>query len=280
MSEERGKGRVSDKYKQVVLDVSIVINESDYYSISESKELFEIGIKMLSLTDDCFEIDIQVKGVLKEYFIRTSDDEEIERYLIDSDSIWQGSGLYDKLLSFKRKESFTYKQTVIYPDAGVINCKKIENGKDFTLSDLLELASPEILITHPKDSWIAWNPCMRMTFDRERFSKQFEMIEEAAKRHLPPHQLKYCEREWLEEEEDILLDFPQRIDNLQSLQDYLDEINATLYEFEDLDDFDFFMGSSVMGEDYPYVLWVSEKSFAIASVNWINDELKVTGREF
>ena len=276
MSKERNKKRESDLYSRVYLDVSIIMNNNDQYSSDEN--MFEIGINMLELADS-FEINIRAKGNFKEYY-DVNFEGGTSFVMVDSESIWKGSGIYDELLSCKRREDFIYKQTTIYPDGGVINCKKIENGKDYVLSDLMATSSPDILISHPLDSWFSWNPHIRMTFDRERFSKQFEMIKESARRHLPSYQLEDCEREWLDEEEDFLLDFPQKMDSFQSLQDYLDEINEALYEFDDLDDFDFYMGTSKMGEEYPDVLWVSENNFAVASVEWINDEFKVIGCEF
>ena len=79
----------------------------------------------------------------------------------------------------------------------------------------------------------------------------------------------------------VLIDFPQILENLNDLQNYLDDINEVLYEFEDFDDFDCYITYLLSsGADCPAAMWISECGFAVATIACLDDEFKVNGTLF
>ena len=280
MAQERSAVNMPDLYDPVVFNATLILNNADKYS-SENIEQFVKGINAISSSVP-FMLDLHVNGNLREYYEAENESGEVWLNMINSNSVWNGTGMYEELLSKKHKEGFVYKQVAIYLDAGEINCLKIEDGKDYSLTDLLERSTTNILSDHPLDSWFAWMPSIHIEFDQNKYPKQIDRFVDAARKHMAPYYPDQNEKDWIDiDEDEVRIEFPQILDDLNDLQSYLDDINEAIYEFDDLDDFEWYIIRLLStGANCPSTMWISEVEFAVATIDWLDDEIKVIGTLF
>ena len=282
MASDRSSIKKPDIEDPVELRFLLTINNSDKYSSDDPIDNIAEGISRI-VSAESIEIDIHLKGNLKEYYEAEDAAGNILTNLVDSRSFWNGSGMYEELLSRKRREKFIYKQITLYPDAGEFNCLKIQSGKDYTMEELLNLASTDIITSHPSDCWFSWIPSITFEFDFEKYPRQLELLKETGRKHMQSNPNVRDEGDWIDiDDDEAILFLPQLLNNLNDLQNYLDDINELLYEFDDFDDFDYYIPiMQSAGSGYsPTALWISEDGFAVATVKWMDDELKVVGTEF
>ena len=93
---------------------------------------------------DSFTIDNYCSGTLREFYI---DDDELnseDAFLgkLRKGHVWDGSGMQDRLESFKLGNGFTYKKIAFYPNSGEVEALVIEDGQTKDISDYF---SPKIL---------------------------------------------------------------------------------------------------------------------------------------
>ena len=280
MSQERSPENMPDLDEPVVFNATLTLNNTDTYSSKNIEDFFK-GINAIS-TSTAILLDIYVKGNLKEYYEAEDEYGTVWSNMIDSNSVWNGTGMYEELLSKKHREKFEYKQVSIYSSAGEINCLKIEDGKDYSLTDLLERSTTKILSDHPMDNWFAWSPSIHIEFDQNKYPRQIDSLADVARKHMAPLYPDQDEKDWIDVDEDeVLIDFPQILENLNDLQNYLDDINEVLYEFDDFDNFDCYITYLLSaGVECPAAMWISECGFAVATIAWLDDEFKVVGTLF
>ena len=236
-SIERSPDKHPELDDPVILKAEITIDGSITYS-NYDIESFLSAVDMLLPVAKNFSVSIDAKGNFIEYFV-ASDNNGNEYYnMTDSRSLWNGSGMYDKLTSIKRGEDFIYKQIIIHPDKGDVNCYKIERGKEYSTDDLKRSATSEIVISHPEDKWSSWGAGIWLIFDYENndIEKDIRRRDEIFK--MLPEQLKdWFLKQWGDEYIELNYELPACAENLREIEEAVSKCNQIIKTLEQFDEF-------------------------------------------
>ena len=179
-------------YRSVILDARIVIGDQVYSSKATLEFLRAIQEELPKA--DKFTIDCICSGVLREYF---NDDPEIpgaRENMILKDAAWTGSGMRDRLESYRRRESFTYYYMSFLPNSGSFVAAAIDKGRNIQQNDLFDVKiylSPNIKVECDG---------LGIFYDSERAASEFpefiESYKQLVREHVYESQLHFCEEAW------------------------------------------------------------------------------------
>lgn len=263
LSVERApeKAEELDLAHPVVLDAKLKINGMTYESADT--ERFLSALNELLPTADGFVLDIHLEGVLREYY---NDDPSIENArfnMIRKDAVWTGAGMLDILSMYKRRNAFTYKLIVFYPDSGESIYEKIQNGKEI---DVPSTFNTSIIEKEFANNWWTWELSLWTEFDYEAYPELLKELQDIVRRSIPESELKYCENAWAEGDVHLLCNGIQwNCRSLKEVQSFLDQLNRVLLPIRDELD---------AGADGT---WENREEFAVASWDWTDEGFKVMG---
>lgn len=246
----------------VTLDAKLIIGE-DYFSSSDIDSLVEATIEKLPVANK-FSLDIKCNGVLREYYNDESDENGNSRLnMILKDAVWTGGGMFDTLTAFKRRNRFTYKLAVFYPDSGESDYKKILDGKEI---DVVASGTEDILNKETSSEWWSYMLDLWAEFDFEKDKDKLMQLQDIVRKYIPESEVPYCEGTWEDGELHILCSSIQwNCNSLKEVQDFLDKLNEVLLPIKD--------EVEAGGEG----TWEINDEFAVATWVWTDQGFKVIG---
>lgn len=216
----------------VTIDIKVQIDGEKTYLLNDSITTQQIFAEKIPHARS-FTIDCRCKGNLREIFY--GDENDVVGKL-HKDRMWDGSGMLDKLESFKRKEKFTYYKIQFYPNSGNVTGDAIINGKS---KDIQDLFSEDILL----------NPELKLDCDGFRiyvdgekslaeYPALLEELKSIVRNNVFEGQLHFCEEAWdpedLDYEEDCVMPFVQiKGFSVNAYQSFLDKLNRCLEPWKD-----------------------------------------------
>ena len=221
-----------DLLDPVTVDIKIQINGEITYSSSDVAGFLKAVREELPIANS-FIIDCRCKGNLREIYY---DDENDTEGKLHKDRIWDGSGMLNKLESFKRRERFSYYKLQYYPNSGCITAAAIINGKSKDVQDILSediLSKPDLELD--SDGFMIY-------VDGEKSLPEYPELYEELKRivrdSVYEHQLHFCEEKWdpddLDYEEDCIIPCVQTKGfSIADYQSFLDKLNICLEPWKD-----------------------------------------------
>ena len=228
MATERAKNNLSQSSENCVeAQIEISINEIVEF-VRGKQGCIQDALKKLTSANH-FSIDIKVNGNLRSLY----EDPEDGSSMIDEDSIWQGSGMYDHLESLKRRESLTYKAIIEYPDYDQEeNYFLIRNGKDY---DVVDLCNHDIVKNNNNDVWYGNHITLVVDYDNQSHPEIAQRLYDTVKNIVTDLELSYLEDIWEEEEYEpgSLLAGTSIECTILELQNCLDRINSILKPFSE-----------------------------------------------
>ena len=276
-----------DLYYPVKLNATLTIGQK-CFSSTDAESFREALYEELPDAEG-FIVDLTCSGRLHELFedelIEEDNDEDNEvdnEEDIEDDNeqtdmvyiydVWTGAGMLDTLESYKRKNAFTYKVFVFYPDSGEFLYHKILDGKDI---DVLASGTEDIIDQTFSHDWWSEQLELWVAFDLEKYPDKLEQLKNIVRNSIPENQIGYCEEVWEDENEDYcnptLLCNGIQFDckSLREVQDFLDKINAVLLPIKDeiID----------AGGDGT---WEVREDFAVATWCWTDEGFKVKGLKY
>ena len=241
------------------VELEITIDSSKYFLNNDN---FSDTVIRKLLFANSFSIDIRFTGVLREFFIVSNDKGNEAINLVERDPIWKGAGLYDKMLSFKRREKFVYKLAILYLDSGEEAYYKIENSKECEILD----SHDETLISKvfSDDCWTSEDLNLAVYFDFEKYPQILEKLRKALEDFLPDYAEDMRDNFWdYDENQVICADLALKTDTLGDIQDFIDNINKIIEPIKDEVD---------CGADGYLRLC---KNFGLATWEWTYDGFKI-----
>ena len=232
-----------DLLDPVTVDIRIVINEEKEYDLDFADVLIfkEEKIKEELLNANSFTIDIHCSGNLREIYYDDID-EKWKHGMLRKDKLWDGSGMLDKLESFKRREKFSYYKIQYFPNSGNVTAAAIINGKSKDIQDILTdeiLSLPNLELNCDG---------LKIYVDGEKPLSEYpelqNRVHKIVRNNVYEDQLTYCEEAWdpddLNYEEDCIIPFVQIKGNtVAAYQAFLDELNNCLEPWKD--EFEYFL---------------------------------------
>lgn len=214
-----------------------------------------------------FILDCTCDGVLLEYFHDEGDDDDNERLnMIRKDGVWLGAGMLDKMEYYKRRERFTYKLAIFYPDSGEYKYEKIQNGRTMDIESLMNLDFQRKI---DSQEWFAESLDLIANFDFDEYPEILEELHEIVRKYVPESQLVFCEDGWEDGEPGILLNcVAWNTCDFQEIQQFLDEVNSVLKPVAD----------TVDADSYGY--WEIPSQFALAKCQWNGTEFELIGVQY
>lgn len=252
----------------VTLNATLTVGQK-CFSSTEAESFHEAIYEELPNAEG-FSVDLTCKGVLREQICEEpNEDRDGEMNMIRDDIVWKGAGMLDALEFLKRKDEFTYKLAIAYPDSGEFVYKKILDGKDI---DVLASGTEDIIDQTYSHEWWSENLNLWATFDIGKYPDKLEQLHNIVRNSIPEDQVEYCESIWEDEDEDVcdptLLCHGIQFDckNLREVQNFLDKLNAVLLPIKDeiID----------AGGDGT---WEVREEFAVATWDWTDEGFKVKG---
>ena len=246
----------------VIFDAKLFLDGTVYSSADA--ELFFAALTEKLPTSKSIVIDCVCNGALREFFNDELDaDGSGNLNMIRKDSVWNGAGMLDMLQAYKRRNTFTYKLAVFYPDSGQFKHEKILNGREL---DVIGMGTPNIIEKEFREDWWSWSLSLWADFDFVKYHAELCALQEIVRRMDPESELPYCESVWEDEDYSILCSGIQWIcHSLKEVQAFLDEINKVLLPIKDEID--------AGGEG----IWEVRNEFAVATWDWTDEGFKVIG---
>jgi len=257
---ERCAAKMPDVSYPVELDVTLVLEHEQIFR-SQNEEEFVMAVTKLLPEANAFSVDCRCKGVVREFFsyVDESGDEDID--LIEKDPWWTGSGMLDRMESFKRRERFCYKLSAFYPDSGEFRFEKIENGRSI---DVLSQMTDRVEERRLNDEWWSFNMGLYADFDSDRYHSELDRLQDIVRANVPADELVYCEDGWEDGDTQILCNSIQwNTTDLNEVQVFLDALNEILLPIKDDVDAD--------GDGF----WVNQDCFAVATWRWTDRGFRV-----
>lgn len=224
MATERAERHLpSSSVNWVEAQIEISVNGIVEFVRGKYGDIQDILVNKLQHANN-FSIDIKVDGNLRSFY----EDPEDGSSMIDEESIWQGSGMYDHLESLKRRESFIYKAIIEYPDDDQEeNYFLIRNGKDY---DVVDLCNHDIVNTDCNDVWYGNLITLVVDYDNQLHPEIAQSLYETVRNFVSDNELTYLEDVWEDEEHQpgSLLAGTSIECTIAELQSFLDKINSTL----------------------------------------------------
>ena len=226
-----------DLLDPVTVDIKVLIDGEKEYTLDFMDVLLlkEKEIKNELVNANSFVIDIRSKGNLREIYYDDID-EKWKHGMLQKDKLWDGSGMLDKLESFKRRERFSYYKLQYVPNSGNITAAAIINGKSKELQDLFS----EEIMAHPEMELDCDG--FRIYVNGEKplpeYPELYKELKAIVRNNVYEPQLQFCEEAWdpddLDYEEDCIIPFVQiKGSTVRSYQTFLDELNHALETWKD-----------------------------------------------
>lgn len=246
----------------VMLDVKLIIDDTTY--TSADIESFVVALTEKLPKAKSIIIDCTCHGVLREFFNDELDEDGNGNLnMIRKDSVWTGAGMLDTLQAYKRRNTFTYKLAIFYPDSGEFKHEKILNGREL---DVMASGTPDIIEREFDEEWWSWSLSLWADFDYEKHHDALTKLRNLVRRMIPKSELPYCEESWDEEDSCMLCNGIQwNCISLKEVQAFLDELNKVLLPIKD--------ELSAGGEG----TWEVRGKFAVATWDWTAEGFKVIG---
>ena len=260
-----------EEYDSVTFNATLTVGQKCFSSTDA--ERFRKALYEELPNAEGFIVDLTCKGVLRELFSDEPDEEGNGRInMIRKDTVWTGSGMLDTLEEYKRRNPFTYKLFVFYPDSSEFVYAKILDGKDI---DVLASGTEDIVDQTCSHDWWSEQLNLWAAFDISKYPDKVEQLHNIVRSSIPEDQVRYCEEVWEDEDEDVcnptLLCHDIQFDckSLRTVQDFLDKINAVLLPIKDeiID----------AGGDGT---WEVREDFAVATWAWTDEGFKVKGLKY
>lgn len=268
-----------EKYDSVTLNATLTVGQK-CFSSTDAEGFREALYEELPDAEG-FIVDLTCSGRLhelyEEEFIEEDNEESNEEGdeqtdMISIYDVWTGAGMLDTLESYKRKNPFTYKLFVFYPDSGDFLYHKILDGKDI---DVLASGTVDIIDQTLSHDWWSEQLHLWAAFDISKYPDKLEQLHNIVRSSIPENQVGYCEEVWEDEDEDYcnptLLCNGIQFDckSLREVQDFLDKINAVLLPIKN-EIYD-------AGGDGT---WEVREEFAVATWVWTDEGFKVKGLKY
>ena len=273
LSDERSPERAEKNGVEwpVTFDAKLIIGEKVY--VSSEKDAFVKALAEELPEADGFVLDLNCDGNLREYYydlpdtgIVSSGSLFIEKgvdVMMRKGDVWKGEGMYDALLSYKRKDSFTYKLAIYYPDRDWSVYEKIENGMDM---DVLERCDQTILEKKFSKEWWSSSLNLYVSFDTKKNADKLVKLRDIVRNSIPESEIEFCESVWEEGEQQTLCNGIQWCPkDINEVQYFLNQINEVLLPIID----------EVDGEGTGY--WEIREEFAYATWKWTEQGFKIVG---
>lgn len=211
-----------------------------------------------------FAIDCFCDGVLREYFNDELDESGDGRLnMIRKDAVWSGAGMLDKMEYYKRRERFSYKLAIFYPDSGEYKYEKILNGRAI---DIETSMTPDFPRTINDKEWFVESLDLITNFDFDEYPAILQKLHDIVRKYVPESQLAFCEDGWEDGEPGILLNcICWNTYDFQDIKQFLDEINKVLAPIADMVDAD------------SYGFWEIPSEFALAKCIWNGSGFELVG---
>ena len=214
----------------VIISLRIQLNGKTVYSTDSEKKRIDLinAVRTELPKADSFIIDCRCKGNLRSIYY---DDENDTEGKLHKDRIWDGSGMLNKLESFKHRELFSYRKIQYFPDSGNVVASAIVNGKTKEISDLFSdkiMARPNHLLQCDGyriyvvgDKPIIECPVL------------FEEIKDLIRDNTSEYDWTYCEETWNPNddnyEEGCILPFVQlKVYSVGEIEAFLNKLNRCL----------------------------------------------------
>ena len=185
-------------YRSVVLDARIVIGDQ-VYSSEDQLEFLRAIVEELPKADK-LTIDCICSGVLREYFNDDLEMPDARINMIMKDAAWTGSGMRDRLESYKRREAFSYYFMSFLPNSGSFVAAAIDKGRSIQQDDLFDaknILSPDMEVECDG---------LGIFFDSESVANEvpefIEAYKQLAREYVYEPQLRLCEDVWDSENPD------------------------------------------------------------------------------
>lgn len=246
----------------VTLDAKLIIDGATY--VSTDTDTFKLALTEKLPNAKNIIIDCTCNGVLREFFHDELDENGNGKLnMIRKNSVWTGAGMLDTLQAYKRRNAFTYKLAIFYPDSGELKHEKILNGREI---DLLASGTPTIIDKEFDEEWWSWNLGLWADFDFDEHHDILTKLRDIVRRMIPETEIPYCEESWDEEESCMLCNGIQwNCMSLKEVQVFLDELNKELLPIKD--------EISAGGEG----TWEVRGKFAVATWDWTEQGFRVIG---
>ena len=242
----------------VSLEVILILDQVEYSSRNED---FLKAVEEKLPTSSSIIIDCKCTGILREFFCEDEEDGNIN--MSRKDAVWQGAGMLDELETYKRRNDFTYKLAVFYPDSGEFRYEKILNGRDV---DVLAAGTTDITNKSFDDEWWSFSLNLGVDFDFEKHNDVLKKLRDIVRERIPKTEIGYCESAWEDGENHILCNGIQwNCRSLAEVQQFLDELNRVLLPIKSEID---------AGCDGT---WEVKDEFAVATWIWTDEGFKVVG---
>ncbi len=267
----------------VTLDVKIVIGDKTYYS--SDLDSFAVAIVEELPKAEGFVIDCMCKGSLREFYHDEPDENgdysNTRINMIRKDAVWNGTGMIDKLESYKRREQFTYYSMIFYPDSGNIFSAAIIDGKSKEVSSLF---SEDIL---SYSDLVLYCDGLSIHISGKKELKDcpeaFEAFKEIIRDNVDESNIHFCEEAWNPDDinyiEGCLIPFVQiQADTVGEYEAFLNKLNRCMEPWKDV--FWFVIDEPNLEEpiknDSSNILYdIPDLSLAVVEIR--NGELHLTG---
>ena len=251
--------------RPVIFKATIVVDGDKY--ISSEAQAFTAAIIEKLPKAKTFSIDCVCDGVLREFFNDELDENGAGRLnMIRKDAAWSGAGMLDKMEYYKRRERFTYKLAIFYPDSGEYKYEKILNGRAI---DIESIMTPDFLRMINGKEWFVESLDLIANFDFDDYPAILEELHDIVRKYVPKSQVAFCEDGWEDGEPGILLNsICWNTYDFQDIKQFLDEINEVLAPIADAIDAD------------SYGFWEIPSEFALAKCIWNGSGFELVGTQY
>ncbi len=246
----------------VTFNAKLTIGQKQY--LSKNTESFVVALAEEFPKADGFTIDLVCNGVLREFYNEEFDEAGNGRLnMIRKDAVWTGTGMFDTLQAYKRRNAFSYKLAVFYPDSGEFKYEKIMDGKEI---DVLANCTPKILEKAVSQEWWSYNLDLYAEFDIEKYADKLNELHNIVRENIPQREVEYCEGTWADGESHILCSGIQWCTlDLNDVQCFLDKLNDVLLPIKDE------VEAGGKGT------WEIKDEFAVAIWDWTDEGFKLKG---
>ena len=270
----------------VTLYASLTIDENKTYS-TEDMESFLNAIKNELPHSNSAVIDNRCNGTLREIYYFDEEGEKCIGGKFRKDKVWDGSGMLDRLESFKRKEQFSYCKVQYFPDSGNVTCAAIEKGKTKDIDELLNeeiLSSPELDLY--SDGLMIFVTGKDRGIELVDYPELFEKLKTIIRNNVYEYNLHFCEEVWNPDdiqyiEGYLMPNVTIEATKVKDITMFLEKLNACLAPWKDELEFDV---TEAEYEDHVHgisanILYnIDELAFAILEDR--NGELHLRGKKF
>lgn len=270
----------------VMLHASITIDENKTYT-TEDLMSFLNAIKNELPNSNSAVIDNRCDGTLREIYYFDEEGDASIGGKFRKDKVWDGSGMLDRLESFKRKEQFSYSKVQYFPDSGCVTCAAIEKGKTKDVDELLN----EDILEYPEldlysDGFMIFVTGKDRGIELLDYPELFEQLKTIIRNNVYEYNLHFCEEAWDPEDIEyiegyLMPNVPIQATKVKDIMMFLNKLNACLAPWKDELEYDATEAEyedPVFGNSINILYNIDELAFAILEDR--NGELHLRGKKF